>query len=173
MVIVSSSKFFQVSPAKIIPIGEQLIGNWFAKTGRRSEIFLATKFGSGAKTNNMPSYIRQQFKKSLTNLQTDYVDLYYVHLIDPKVPIEITLETLREFVDAGKIKWIGLSEASVDTLRRAKAVPGIGEKVVAAQMEYSIMEFNIVHSGFLNAARELGVSIVAYSPLCRGMLTGK
>jgi len=129
--------------------------------------------GKPMKQNSKPSYIRRQVQLSLEALKTDYIDLYYQHRVDPEVPIEVVLETLQEFVENGKIKWIGLSEPSIDVLRRAKAVPGVGEKVIAAQMEYSIMEFNVEQSGFLAAARELGVSIVAYSPLCRGMLTGR
>lgn len=83
------------------------------------------------------------------------------------------LETLRPYVESGKVKYIGLSECPVDVLRRAKSVPGVGEKVIAAQMEYSPFEIDIETSGFVAAARELGVSTVAYSPLGRGLITGR
>ncbi|KAF7324362.1 Aldo-keto reductase yakc [Mycena sanguinolenta] len=160
---------------------EEIIGNWFAATGRRSEIFLATKFGAAdlregpnkGKICSEPSYIKQAFQRSLKMLRTDYVDLYYQHRVDPTVPIEVVFEALREFVESGQIKYLGLSEASVATLRRAKAVPGLGEKLVAAQMEYSPFELMIETSGFLDVANELGVAIVAYSPLGRGLITGR
>lgn len=89
------------------------------------------------------------------------------------MPIEIVLETLRPFVEQGQIRWLGLSECSAATLRRAKAVPGVGEKIVAVQMEYSPFDLEIEGNGLLETARELGVAVVAYSPLGRGLLTGK
>lgn len=163
-------------------LGEATLGRWFAQTGRRAEIFLATKFGSrdltpGAanptKPNSKPSYIKRQIENSLKALQTDWIDLYYQHRVDPEVPIEVVLETLRPYVDSGKIKYIGLSECSIEVLKRAKSVPGVGEKVIACQMEYSPFELEIETTGFVAAARELGVSIVAYSPLGRGLITGR
>ncbi|KAG6856539.1 hypothetical protein H0H87_003358 [Tephrocybe sp. NHM501043] len=158
---------------------EDLIGQWFTATGRRSEIFLATKFGawdpeSGNITpNSKPSYILKAFQRSLAKLKTDYVDLYYHHRVDPDVPIEVVLEVLRPFVEKGQIKWIGLSECSIDVLKRAKAVKGIGEKVIAAQMEFSPFELYLEKSGFVDTAKELGVSVVAYAPLGRGLVTGR
>lgn len=161
---------------------EVTLGKWFAKTGRRSEIFLATKFGGRDLTpgaarpthpNSKPSYIKRQLEGSLQRLQTDWIDLYYQHRVDPEVPIEVVLETLRPYVESGKVKYIGLSECPVDVLRRAKSVPGVGAKVIAAQMEYSPFEIDIETSGFVAAARELGVSTVAYSPLGRGLITGR
>ncbi|KAJ7353385.1 Aldo/keto reductase [Mycena albidolilacea] len=160
---------------------EEIIGEWFAATGRRSEIFLATKFGAAdlregpnkGKTCSDPEYIKHAFKRSLKLLQTDHVDLYYQHRVDPAVPIEVVMETLRPFVESGQIKWLGLSECSAATLRRAKAVPGVGEKLIAAQMEYSPFELTIETSGFLDVANELGVAVVAYSPLGRGLITGR
>ncbi|KAJ7026688.1 NADP-dependent oxidoreductase domain-containing protein [Mycena alexandri] len=160
---------------------EEIIGEWFAKTGRRSDIFLASKFGAAdlregpnkGKTCSEPSYIKQALQRSLKLLQTDHIDLYYQHRVDPAVPIEIVLETLRPFVESGQVKWLGLSECSASTLRRAKAVPGVGEKVVAVQMEYSPFELSIETTGLLEAAKELGVGIVAYSPLGRGLITGR
>ncbi|KAF7324359.1 Aldo-ket-red domain-containing protein [Mycena sanguinolenta] len=160
---------------------EEIIGDWFAATGRRSEIFLATKFGfadlregpNKGKICSEPSYIKQAFQRSLKMLRTDHVDLYYQHRVDPTVPIEVVFEALREFVESGQIKYLGLSEASAATLRRAKAVPGLGEKLVVVQMEYSPFELMIETSGFLDVANELGVAIVAYSPLGRGLITGR
>lgn len=158
---------------------EDLIGQWFTQTGRRSEIFLATKWGAWdldtaeRKAKSKPSYIVQQLQRSLTKLQTDYIDLYYQHRVDPDVPIEIVLETLRPFVESGKIKWIGLSEPSIATLKRAKAVQGVGEKVVAAQMEYSPFELSVEKTGFADAIAEAGMAVVAYSPLGRGLATGR
>jgi aryl-alcohol dehydrogenase-like predicted oxidoreductase len=110
---------------------------------------------------------------SLAALQTTYIDLYYQHRPDPDVPVEIVLETLRPYVEQGVIKWLGLSECSADVLRRAKAVPGIGEKVVAVQMEYGAFELGHEKSGFLDVAKELGVGLVAYSPLGKGLVSGR
>ncbi|KAJ7619297.1 NADP-dependent oxidoreductase domain-containing protein [Roridomyces roridus] len=160
---------------------ESVIGDWFAKTGRRSDIFLATKFGivqgtgylTGRRFCSQPEYIKEAVQNSLKKLQTEYIDLYYQHRVDPSVPIEIVLETLRPFVDSGVIKWLGLSECSAATLRRAKAVAGVRDKIVAVQMEYSPFELGIERSGVLDAAKELGVAVVAYSPLGRGMITGR
>lgn len=106
-------------------------------------------------------------------LKTDYIDLYYQHRVDPDVPIEIVLEALRPFIDSGEIRWLGLSECSAQTLRRAKAVKGVGEKVIAVQMEYSPFELAIENSGVAATAKELGMAVVAYSPLSRGLISGK
>ncbi|GLB40529.1 putative aldo keto reductase [Lyophyllum shimeji] len=157
---------------------EDLIGQWFAQTGRRSEIFLCTKFGSplgssDAKPNSKPSYIRAQLKKSLARLQTDFIDLYYQRRVDPKVPIEVVLETLQPFVESGQIRWIGLSECSIATLKRAKAVKGVGEKVIAAQLEFSPFELYVEKTGLMDVIKEAGMALVAYSPLGRGLATGR
>ncbi|KAG6855263.1 hypothetical protein H0H87_005900 [Tephrocybe sp. NHM501043] len=168
-----------VSAIGLGAMGENLIGKWFTATGRRSEIFLATKFGArdpettNIIPNSKPSYIAKAFKRSLENLKTDYVDLYYQHRVDTEVPIEIVLEALRPFVEQGKIKWIGLSECSIDVMKRAKAVKGLGEKVIAAQLEYSPFELYLEKTGFVDAAKEAGVSVVAFSPLARGLVTGR
>ena len=106
-------------------------------------------------------------------MQTDYVDLYYQHRVDPEVPIEIVVKTQGEFIDSGKIRYIGLSECSIDTLRRARAVLKYGAKVVAAQMEFSPFTLVMEKNGFIKAAEELGVSVVAYSPLARGLVSGR
>lgn len=163
-------------------IAEASLAKWFAHTGRRSEIFLATKFGSRNLElpsdspngpTSTPSYIRRAFRRSLDQLKTDYIDLYYQHRVDPKVPIEVVVETLREFIDNGQLRWIGLSECSAATLRRARAVKGVGEKVIAVQMEFSPFTLDIEKSGFMNAVEETGVAVVAYSPLGRGLASGK
>ncbi|CCM00122.1 uncharacterized protein FIBRA_02149 [Fibroporia radiculosa] len=160
---------------------EAVLGKWFIETGRRSEIFLATKWGGrdqtpGAdpsKPNSKPSYIQHQLEKSLKDLKTDWIDLYYQHRVDPNVPIEVVLETLRPYVEGGKVKYIGLSECGIDVMKRARSVPGIGERVIACQMEFSPFELSLEKSGFVTAARELGVAVVAYSPLGRGLITGR
>ncbi|KAF7973885.1 hypothetical protein HWV62_14014 [Athelia sp. TMB] len=170
--------------ADVYGSAEATLGRWFAKTGRRADIFLATKFGAfnlargyAPGTPNLPdsspSYIRTAVARSLAQLDTDYIDLYYQHRVDPTVPIEVVMETLRPFVEQGKIRWLGLSECSAETLRRAKAVEGVGEKLIAVQMEYSPFTLDIEKNGFADVAKELGVSVVAYSPLARGMVTGK
>ncbi|TFY62800.1 hypothetical protein EVJ58_g3649 [Rhodofomes roseus] len=161
--------------ANIYGASERVIGDWFTQTGRRSEIFLATKFSrrDPAIPAGTSGYIRDQVEKSLSELKTDYIDLLYQHRVDGALPIEVVLETLRPYVESGKVKYLGLSECSADHLRRARAVPGIGEKVIACQMEYSPFELEIETSGVLDTARELGVGIVAYSPLGRGMITGR
>ncbi|KAF8875002.1 Aldo/keto reductase [Infundibulicybe gibba] len=159
---------------------EVFLGRWFTQTGRRSEIFLATKWGGmdfseGGdinKPNSKPDYIRHQLEKSLADLKTDHIDLYYQHRVDPDVPIEVVLQTLQPHLEKGQIRWLGLSECSVETLRRARAVPNVGDKVVAVQMEFSPFELGIEKTGFAAAAEEAGVAIVAYSPLSRGLVTG-
>ncbi|KAH9830267.1 NADP-dependent oxidoreductase domain-containing protein [Rhodofomes roseus] len=166
--------------ADIYGTTERTIGSWFTQTGRRSEIFLSTKFGAVMPADldkrgptSTPSYIRQQLENSLKELRTDYIDLIYQHRVDPKVPIEVVLETLRPFVESGRIRYIGFSECSIDHLRRAKAFPGIGEKVIACQMEFSPFERGIETSGFVAAARDASVGITAYSALGRGLITGR
>ena len=161
-------------------LGELVLGKWFAETGRRNEIFLATKFGTfdperkfgGGKQISTPSYIQYALQRSLKRLGVKHIDLYYQHRVDPNVPIEIVLEALREPLEKGQIRWIGLSECSIATLKRAKAVKGVGEKLIACQMEFSPFSLHIEKSGFVEAAKEQGVAVVAYSPLARGLVTG-
>lgn len=140
-------------------------------------MFLATKFGivvlpgGNRDTRGDAQYVHDELNRSLQRLGLDYVDLYYVHRVDKKVPIEETMGALKELVVAGKIKHIGLSECSSDTLRRAHAV----HPVAAVQIEYSPFSLEIEHEsvGLLKTCRELGVAIVCYSPLGRGLLGGQ
>jgi aryl-alcohol dehydrogenase-like predicted oxidoreductase len=150
---------------------------WFKKAGKRNEIFLATKFGhytapDGTRSiRNEPSYIHEACDKSLSRLGIDQIDLYYCHRIVPEQPIETTIETMVELKNAGKIKHLGLSECSADTLRRACKV----HHIAAVQIEYSpfTMDIEDPKIGLLDACRELGVAVVAYAPLGRGFLTGR
>ncbi|KAK0704425.1 Aldo/keto reductase-like protein [Lasiosphaeris hirsuta] len=161
---------------------EDLLGKWFAlHPERRADIFLASKFGIKASFNadntmnlsidSSPEYARQQAEASLKRLGTDYIDLYYVHRVDDKTPIEKTIEELVKLKAEGKIRHIGISAASAKTLRRASAVAPID----AFQVEYSpwALEIEDAQINLLNTCRELGISIIAYSPLGRGFLAGQ
>ena len=152
---------------------EELVGR--AIRGRRHEVFLATKFGilrdpRDARLrgfDSRPEYVRQAIEGSLRRLGVDHVDLYYQHRVDPKVPIEETVGALAELVRAGKVRHIGLSEASAQTLERACKV----HPVAALQSEYSLWTRDPERE-VLAACRRLGVGFVPYSPLGRGFLTG-
>jgi len=152
---------------------EELVGR--AIEGRRSEVFLATKFGilrdpkdpSVRGFDGRPEYVRKAIDGSLGRLGVATIDLYYQHRIDPKVPIEDTVGALAELVRAGKVRYIGLSEASVQTLERAHKV----HPITALQSEYSLWTRD-PEDGVLDACRRLGVGFVPYSPLGRGFLTG-
>ncbi|CAF1307004.1 unnamed protein product [Adineta ricciae] len=158
---------------------EDLLGKYFQKyPHQRQKVFLATKFAvvisPGFKSTSIrgdAQYVRQACAKSLQRLGVDSIDLYYVHRIDKKVPIEETMNVLKELVKAGKIKYIGLSECSSNTLRRAYAV----HPIACVQVEYSPFSLDIESEalGLLKTCRELGVAIVCYSPLGRGLLTGQ
>jgi aryl-alcohol dehydrogenase-like predicted oxidoreductase len=159
---------------------EDLLGQWFAANPeKRKDIFLATKFGIrpapdtpwGFTMDSTPEYCQSALDASLKRLGLPYVDLYYVHRVDKKTPIELTMRTMVELKNAGKIKNIGLSECSAETLRRAHTV----HPITAIQVEYSLLctEIESPQRQLLKAARELGVAIVAYSPLANGFLTGK
>lgn len=140
---------------------------------RRSEVFLASKYGITRTADgtlvidNKPESLRRAVAASLARLATDHIDLYYLHRIDRSVPIEDSVGALAELVRAGQIRHVGLSECSVETLRRACAV----HPIAAVQNEYSLWTRD-PEGGMLAACRELGVSIVAYSPLGRGFLAG-
>jgi len=151
---------------------EELVGR--ALAGRRDKAILATKFGmishvgSGpGHLDSSPANIRMAIDGSLRRLDTDYVDLYYQHRVDPKTPIEETVGALAELVIEGKVRHIGLSEAAPATIRRAHAV----HPVTALQSEYSLWTRD-PEATVLPVLRELGIGFVAYSPLGRGMLTG-
>jgi len=152
---------------------EELIGRTIAD--RRDEVFLATKFGITGDpltdavrgVNGSPGYVRSAIDASLRRLGVDHVDLYYQHRMDPGVPVEETVGAMAELVEAGKVRYLGLSEASAETIRRAHAV----HPITAVQSEWSLFSRDIEESA-LPACRELGIGIVPYSPLGRGMLTG-
>ncbi len=152
---------------------EELVGK--AIKDRRHEVVLATKFGNvrGADgsflgVNGRPEYVRSACEASLRRLEVDTIDLYYQHRVDPNTPIEETVGAMSRLVEAGKVRFLGLSEASAETLRRAHAV----SPIAALQSEYSLWTRD-VEDEILPASRELGVGFVAYSPLGRGFLTGQ
>lgn len=153
---------------------EELVGR--AIRGRRDEVVLATKFGivrdvrdpSVMGIDGSPDYARRAIEASLRRLGTDRIDLYYLHRVDPKVPIELTMGALAGLVRDGKVLQVGLSEASVPTLERAHRV----HPVTALQSEYSLWTRD-PERGVLAACRRLGVGFVAYSPLGRGFLSGR
>jgi aryl-alcohol dehydrogenase-like predicted oxidoreductase len=154
-------------------INEELVGR--ALAGRREDVILATKFGLISHRNgdlpavdSRPENIRVAIEGSLRRLGTDYVDLYYQHRVDPATPIEETVGALRELVEEGKVKFIGLSEAAAQTIRRANAV----HPVTAVQTEYSLWTRD-PEAEILPTLRQLGIGFVAYSPLGRGFLTGQ
>ena len=153
---------------------ERLIAK--AIRGNRDAYTIATKFGyeiddQGALTGNFngtPGYVRKAVERSLQNLGTDYIDLYYLHRLDPNTPIEETVGAMAELVKEGKVGYIGLSEVSSDTIRKAHAV----HPLTAVQTEYSLFERTVEEAGILDTLQELGIGFVAYSPLGRGFLTG-
>jgi aryl-alcohol dehydrogenase-like predicted oxidoreductase len=152
---------------------EELIGR--AMRGRRSQAFLATKFGivreaSGAMrgVNGKPDYVRSCCEASLRRLGVDVIDLYYQHRVDPATPIEETVGAMARLVTEGKVRYLGLSEAGLATIRRAHAV----HPITALQTEYSLWTRD-PEDGVLAVCRELGIGFVAYSPLGRGFLAGE
>ncbi|WP_432891049.1 aldo/keto reductase [Kribbella sp. CA-245084] len=152
---------------------EELVGAAIAD--RRDDVFLATKFGiigdprdpSKRGVSGSPEYVRSAIDASLQRLGVDHVDLYYQHRVDPGVPVEETVGAMASLVEAGKVRYLGLSEASAETIRRAHAV----HPITAVQSEWSLFSRDIEES-VLPACRELGIGVVPYSPLGRGMLTG-
>jgi aryl-alcohol dehydrogenase-like predicted oxidoreductase len=152
---------------------EQLVGRAIAD--RRDDVILATKFGivrdpenpTARGVNGRPEYVMKSAESSLRRLGLDHIDLYYNHRIDPDVPIEETVGAMAELVSAGKVRFLGLSEAAPETLRRAQAVHPIS----ALQSEYSLWSRD-PEDEVLPTLRELGIGLVAYSPLGRGFLTG-
>lgn len=152
---------------------EELIGKTIR--GRRDDVFLATKFGNVRKKDDpsywaisgKPEYVRAACDASLKRLGVDYIDLYYQHRVDPETPIEETVGAMADLVKAGKVRYLGLSEASPKTIRRAHKV----HPITALQSEYSLWERH-VEDEILPAIRELEIGFVPYSPLGRGFLTG-
>jgi aryl-alcohol dehydrogenase-like predicted oxidoreductase len=153
---------------------EELVGK--AIEGRRDQVVVATKFGivrdpanpMRRGVNGKPEYVRASCEASLQRLRVDHIDLYYQHRVDPATPIEETVGAMAQLVEQGKIRHIGLSEASPQTLRRAAGV----HPITALQTEYSLWTRD-PEQGVLAACRELGIGFVAYSPLGRGFLTGQ
>ncbi|HWK76049.1 MAG TPA: aldo/keto reductase [Povalibacter sp.] len=151
---------------------EELLGE-VLKT-RRAEVVLATKFGNVRapggemlRVDGSPQYVAAACDASLKRLGVDHIDLYYQHRVDPKVPIEETVGAMARLVESGKVRFLGLSEASPDTVRRAASV----HPIAALQSEYSLWTRDVAE-GVLPVCRELGIGFVAYSPLGRGFLTG-
>ncbi|MEA2721705.1 MAG: hypothetical protein QOJ39_3569 [Candidatus Eremiobacteraeota bacterium] len=153
---------------------EQLVARAIA--GKRDQVFLATKFGIVRDENDSakrgisgkPEYVRQQCDASLKRLGTGHIDLYYQHRVDTSTPIEETVGAMHELVQAGKVRYLGLSEASPANIRKAAATAPI----TALQSEYSLFTRDAEENGVFETTRELGIGFVPYSPLGRGILTG-
>ncbi|KAF9894844.1 hypothetical protein FE257_004465 [Aspergillus nanangensis] len=157
---------------------EDLLGKWFqSNPDKRKDIFLATKFANrknddgSRRVDSSPEYVHEACQLSLSRLGIETIDLYYCHRLDRKTPIEKTVEAMAQLKTEGKIKYLGLSECSADSLRRAHKV----HPITAVQMEYSpfALEIESPQYRLLETARELGVAVVAYSPLGRGFMTGE
>ncbi|UII23168.1 aldo/keto reductase [Fulvivirga ligni] len=144
--------------------------------GNRDEYIIATKFGYElnekdeltGQINGRPEYVKTAAERSLKNLKTDYIDLYYLHRLDPNTPIEETVGAMAELVKEGKVKYIGLSEVSANTIKKAHAVHPLS----ALQTEYSLFERNVEADGILDTVKSLGIGFVPYSPLGRGFISG-
>ena len=171
--------FFDTADMYGVGRNEELISQFFRGAGhsarRRERIFLATKFGivrgadgSFPGVNGRPEYVQQACEASLKRLGTATIDLYYQHRVDPDVPIEDTVGAMARLVEQGKVRFLGLSEAGANTLRRAAKV----HPIAALQTEYSLWTRD-PEEEILPACRELGITFVAYSPLGRGFLTGE
>jgi aryl-alcohol dehydrogenase-like predicted oxidoreductase len=152
---------------------EELVAR--AIKGKRDQFVIATKFanvrgsdGSFLGVNGKPEYVKQACENSLKRLSIDIIDLYYQHRVDPEVPIEETVGAMTRLVEEGKVKYLGLSEAAPNTIRRANVV----HKITALQTEYSLWTRD-PEVEILNVCKELGISFVAYSPLGRGFLSGQ
>jgi len=154
---------------------EQLIAK--AIQGNRGKYIIASKFGweidDNEKVtwaiNGKKDYVKKSIERSLKNLNTDYIDLYYMHRLDKNTPIEETVEAMSDLVREGKVGYIGLSEVSSDTIKRANVV----HPITAVQSEYSLFERRVEERGILATLNELGIGFVAYSPLGRGFLSGQ
>jgi aryl-alcohol dehydrogenase-like predicted oxidoreductase len=153
---------------------EQLVGR--AIRDRRDEVVLATKFGNERRpdgsrvgVNGRPEYVRAAVDGSLQRLGVDVIDLYYQHRVDPNTPVEETWGAMKELVDAGKVRYLGISEAAPQTIRRANTV----HPVAAVQTELSLWTRDPEENGVLDTVREVGAGFVAYSPIGRGFLSGQ
>jgi aryl-alcohol dehydrogenase-like predicted oxidoreductase len=153
---------------------ERLVGRAIA--GRRENVVIATKFGNergedGSRIgiNGRPEYVRRACDASLERLGVDQIDLYYQHRVDQTVPIEETWGAMKELVENGKVRYLGISEAAPETIRRANSV----HPIAAVQTEWSLWTRDPEENGVLDIVRELGIGFVAYSPLGRGFLTGE
>ncbi len=165
--------FFDTADVYGVGKNEQLVGR--ALHGRRKQVVLATKFGNVRDeqgkfkgVNGKPDYVRSSCEASLRRLNTDVIDLYYQHRVDPDTPIEDTVGAMADLVHEGKVRFLGLSEAGADTIRRANAV----YPITALQTEYSLWSRD-PEQEILPTVRELGIGFVPYSPLGRGFLTGQ
>jgi len=156
---------------------EELVGK--AIKGRRSDFVIATKFGftfdesdpsdqSKRSINGRPEYVKRAVEGSLKRLGIETIDLYYLHRVDPETPIEDTVGAMSRLVEEGKVRFLGLSEASPDSIKRAVKV----HRITALQNEYSLWTRDIEENGTLETIRELGIGLVPYSPLGRGFLSG-
>ena len=148
---------------------ETLVGNTLRNI--RQEVILATKFGflpSESGLNGRPEYVKKACEASLSRLGTDYIDLYYLHRVDPEVPLSETVGAMSDLVNEGKVRYLGLSEVSAASLKTANSV----HPITALQSEYSIWVRDIEQE-ILPTCRELNIAVVPYSPLGRGFLTGK
>ncbi len=153
---------------------EKLIAKAIGRS--RDKYIIATKFGWEIddaeqvtwKINGRPEYVRKSVERSLKNLNTDYIDLYYLHRLDKSTPIEETVGAMAELVKEGKVRYLGLSEMSAETVKKAHAV----HPITALQTEYSLFERNVEANGVMKAMSDMGIGFVAYSPLGRGFLSG-
>lgn len=167
--------FLDTSDAYGPHTNERLIGE--AIRQRRNEVVIATKFGFLRDPNDpskkgfsgQPAYVKQACDASLQRLGVDTIDLYYQHRVDPATPIEDTVGAMAELVQAGKVRFLGLSEAAPETIRRAHAI----HPITALQTEYSLFTRDVEDNGVLATCRELGIGFVAYCPLGRGFLTSQ
>jgi len=156
-------------------LNERLVSK--AIKGNRNRYTIATKFGYEVDDNEQltwgfngtPAYVKKAVERSLKNLGTDYIDLYYLHRVDPNTPIEETVGAMAELVKAGKVRYIGLSEVSANTIERANKI----HPITAVQSEYSLFEREAETNGVLDTLNELGIGFVAYSPLGRGFISGE
>lgn len=155
-------------------LNERLVAK--AIKGRREQYIIASKFGYEIddneqltwKINGQKDYVKKAAERSLKNLGTDYIDLYYLHRLDPNTPIEETVGAMAELVKEGKARYIGLSEVSSETIKKAHNI----YPLTAVQTEYSLFERGVEESGILNTLKELGIGFIAYSPLGRGFVSG-